>query len=189
MILGLVGAAGAGKTTVAEHLVATYGYAQISFAEPLKRLCCEQFGWDFARLDDPEYKKELCPVLGIPRREALKQIGMFFRGLDPDHWVKPARRSLDEMGDMIDTGTYEGVSFADVRFDNEVQLVKDAGGLIVLIERTDGLTVDPDGGVMEELHKRIVPDYTLSAAFGIPNVKSAADAMMKLINQFDGEGS
>ena len=43
-IIGLSGAAGCGKDTVADHLIAEHGYSKISFAAPIKRAIEAMFG-------------------------------------------------------------------------------------------------------------------------------------------------
>ena len=41
MIIGVAGLAGSGKNAVAEILVKKYGFAMVSFADPLKRYAME----------------------------------------------------------------------------------------------------------------------------------------------------
>lgn len=46
-VIGIVGRAGSGKDSLANHLRRCYGSGvKLSFAAPLKRLCCRLFGWD-----------------------------------------------------------------------------------------------------------------------------------------------
>ena len=55
-VIGLIGAAGSGKSSVALRLVERFRFSEYSFAEPLKQLCAEQFGWDYDKLNDLGYK-------------------------------------------------------------------------------------------------------------------------------------
>lgn len=55
--VGLVGAAGAGKDSVADVLVDQLGFKKLGFADPLRRLCVRLFGWDLERLTVLEYKE------------------------------------------------------------------------------------------------------------------------------------
>lgn len=59
MIVGLVGAAGSGKSSVANHLVEVHGFVEMSFAAPLKDLAARLFGWDRSRVDELVYKEAL----------------------------------------------------------------------------------------------------------------------------------
>ena len=55
-LIGIAGAAGAGKDTVANHLVQHYGYTVYKFADPLKRMLCDFFGWPMDAWEDREWK-------------------------------------------------------------------------------------------------------------------------------------
>jgi hypothetical protein len=57
LVLGIVGAAGCGKSTAMKELRVRRAVQDYSVAWPLKRLCCQLFGWDFNRLDDLAYKE------------------------------------------------------------------------------------------------------------------------------------
>ena len=46
MIIGICGLIGSGKGTVSDHLVDTYGFEKISFADKLKDAVSELFGWN-----------------------------------------------------------------------------------------------------------------------------------------------
>ena len=48
MIIGITGQppAGSGKDTVADFLVKEYGFVSVAFADPMKRICADVFGWD-----------------------------------------------------------------------------------------------------------------------------------------------
>lgn len=58
VVIALTGLAGSGKDSVANHLVAKHGFAIARFSDPLKRLCCRLFGWDYERVNDLDYKEE-----------------------------------------------------------------------------------------------------------------------------------
>jgi hypothetical protein len=56
-IIGIAGLAGAGKDSIARHLIEHFGYEKEAFARRLKELCARLYGWDVARLDDLTYKE------------------------------------------------------------------------------------------------------------------------------------
>ena len=56
-LFAICGLAGAGKDSLANHLIAKYGFAKAGFAFPLKQLCCDLYGWDFASLENLAYKQ------------------------------------------------------------------------------------------------------------------------------------
>lgn len=64
-IITLAGEAGAGKDSVADVLVDQLGFVKLGFANPLRRLCYQLFGWNIVRLVSDtrlgtafDYKKE-----------------------------------------------------------------------------------------------------------------------------------
>lgn len=55
-IIGLVGRAGAGKDTVADHLVAKYGFVRIAFADKLKQIVSDLYCVPIEHFHDRELK-------------------------------------------------------------------------------------------------------------------------------------
>ncbi len=142
VILGLVGSAGAGKSTVGNFLSKEYGFRVDSFAAPLKDVVAAAFSlprhllegdtdesrrWREARLEDWSVRlgKHVTP------RILLQEVGTeVFRGYYKDIWVTSA---------MDRAKQYEDVVFTDVRFANEMEAIKQAGGYNILIHR-EGFT-------------------------------------------------
>jgi len=129
MIIGICGLIGSGKGTVAEYLEKEEGFVHLSFAEKLKDAVSEIFGWDRDMLEGatPESRVEREQVdkwwasrLDIPNlspRLALQLIGTeAMRGAFADNiWVAATERIVD---------AYEDVVISDVRFPNEIAMIK-----------------------------------------------------------------
>lgn len=129
IVIAMRGAARHGKDTVADHLVKNYMFARTGFSYPLKRLCCEQYGWDFAKLNDgSNYKDEQDPNLpdGWTRRKVLCHVGTeCFRYIDPLHWVKKTVQAVARLTDSRrDPFLRRNVVVTDVRFPNEVDALR-----------------------------------------------------------------
>ena len=194
MLIGIIGAAGAGKSTVAKHLVTMHGFAETSFAAPLKRLCADQFGWNYTRLNDLDYKEQVDPFIGKTRRSVLQHIGTEgFRAVDPNHWVKQASKDIRDIQriESAEPGEplFDGVAVADVRFENEADAIRAGSGFIVLVERSDvrltvrqrlarrfkrGFGIHPS----ETLYLTYPTDYIISVPFGVANLHAATDRMV-----------
>jgi len=58
MIISITGRKGSGKTTLANELIKV-GFEKISFADKLKDLVCELYGWDRQKISDINYKEEI----------------------------------------------------------------------------------------------------------------------------------
>lgn len=77
-VVAVSGWAGSGKDTIANILIAEYGFKRVGFADPLKDTVAEQFGFDRASLDDQNQKN--LPLLDLPvelRDGFTKNLGTF----------------------------------------------------------------------------------------------------------------
>lgn len=188
ILIGVLGAAGAGKSTLADRLVATHGFQSYSFARPLKEMCAKMFGWDLSRLDELGYKEEQDPNLpeGWTRRKVLQHVGTeCFRAIDPDYWVKKGKAAIEQIRDQECDGScvswcpqQEGydVVIPDVRFANEIAAIREMGGWIIRIERPeDGVGTTSAAHVSEREWREATPDIVLRPALGVEHVQRHAD--------------
>jgi hypothetical protein len=122
MLIGLCGAAGAGKNTVAEMLV---GFRQIAFADPLYECVAAITGLPAERLRDRDAKEAVIDWLGKSPRQLLQIMGTEFgrEMVHPELWIKIAMARIAD-----DLAAGRNVVITDVRFDNEAQAVVAAGG-------------------------------------------------------------
>ena len=128
-IIGLTGKAGAGKTLVASML----GYRVIGLADPLYAAISAMLDVEVEDLLDRERKEVPIPWLGKSPRELLQTLGTDW-GRDlirPDLWTLLCRRRLEKMA----ADGVEGVAVCDVRFSNEVELVRSFGGEVWRVVR------------------------------------------------------
>lgn len=124
-LIGITGKARSGKDTLGAALVAR-GYKRVSFADALKRSVAIIAGEPEELYFDDASKEEVSPTLGVTRRSALQKVGNSMREvLNKDVWI---RRALLEAGDS-------DVVITDVRYDNEAQAVRLAGGIVVGLSR------------------------------------------------------
>ncbi len=76
VVIGIMGAAGSGKDTVAGFLVENHWFKKMSFAKTLKDIASVAFNWDRPLLegDTPEsrvWRETLDPFWGVTPRSAL----------------------------------------------------------------------------------------------------------------------
>lgn len=149
-VIGITGAAQAGKDTVAEYLVKNYGYIRYAFADKLKQFLLAQDPWfpamlpeegpygevfngTFVRLSaavrDHKWESvkrnlEVARLLQVTGTEAGRAV------LGDDVWVRQvkqdAQRVLSHGGRVV---------FSDVSFQNEADLVDSLGGTMIRITR------------------------------------------------------
>lgn len=106
MILGISGKAGSGKDAAASVLVREHGFVRVAFADALKRVVAQLFGWDDDRLWGPsERRSEPDPAWdGLTARRALQVIGTEVgRALHPDVWVRATMREIGIRQRMFQT--------------------------------------------------------------------------------------
>lgn len=129
--IGLLGANGAGKSTIADYLVAEHGYRKLSFAEPLRELAVLNEGWRRA-LDsvngDYVLAKEEYPHF----RQYLIDLGEGIRKYDPVYFVRALAQRITDMDPerpwVVD----------DVRMQVEVNFLHDMGFRFVHVVKEPG---------------------------------------------------
>lgn len=221
MIIGITGQAGAGKDTIAEHLVNKYRFIRVGLADPLKRICKEVYAFSDEQLwgpsekrnaGDPRYPRKcnVCGGVGNPDmlcmkhsgflspRYALQTLGTEWgRDCYSNTWIEygvrvaksleagyaryTAQEGLIEF--EKDLGEIGGVVFSDLRFKNEMDAIKNAGGLLVRVKRPgfDG-NVGVAGHASEEEQKTVTDDsfdFILNNTGTISDLLGEVDRMMK----------
>ena len=164
MLLGLAGAAGAGKDTCAQLLV-TSGFVQLAFADALRDEVAEAWRVDLAMLVDRGTKEWPIPALAtgncLDARFVHRMLELGYSPTEPrsarwvmQRWGTDYRRALDGDAYWIDHALqrlmrlrgqgHARVVITDVRFDNEVQAVRALGGACVQVLRPDTIALQAD---------------------------------------------
>jgi hypothetical protein len=141
MLIGIVGLIGSGKDTVADYLTNFHGFRRESFAGALKDAISAVFGWDRTLLEgrtasSRKWRETVdqwwSDRLGIPNltpRYILQQWGTeVCRGSFHDAiWIASLENRLRSATDDI--------VISDCRFPNEIESIRNAGGLIIRTSR------------------------------------------------------
>lgn len=144
-LIGICGSIGSGKDTAAQYLIDAHGYVRISFADTLKDAAAGVFGWDREMLEGKtsESRKERERIdnfwsnaLGRDwsPRIALQYLGteLFRNNLHPNIWVIAAEKRII---DKVAKGTASKFVISDVRFPNEITMIRRLGGEVWRIRR------------------------------------------------------
>lgn len=141
MIIGVCGFIGSGKDTIADYLVNVHGFRRESFANTLKDAVAAVFGWDRVMLEGRtkearEWREQVDPWwaerLDMPNltpRWVLQYWGteVCRRSFHDDIWIASVENKLRRSKDDI--------VISDCRFPNEIASIKQAGGVIVCVNR------------------------------------------------------
>lgn len=135
-IVGLMGAAGCGKDTVANFLVEKHGFQKMSFAKTVKDVASVAFDWDRSLLEGDTnesraWRERMDPYWNVTPRAALQLIGtdMFRDLISDDFWLKRLRKELEKATTPI--------VISDCRYENEADYIKALGGTIVYVQRDE----------------------------------------------------
>ena len=172
MIIGLTGKKRSGKDTAAQALVAR-GYTQLSFAAPLKAMIRALLAWaDYTpthidRMVDGDLKEHVA-LEGKTARYLMQSLGTEWgrEHVSPGIWVNLC----------IDKALRcQNAVISDVRFPNEAEAIRKAGGKIVKIFRrgTDASDSHPSEAI-----DLIQPDM---AIYNNWSVKDLHEAIVRYI--------
>ena len=139
-IIGLTGLAGSVKDTVRAMFEQDHGYSGLAFADPMRRMLAsliEYVGADPLYMSERAFKEALIPQVGASYRELAQTLGTEWgRAIRPDLWVRMAEARLDSLRHAHRGATEPlRVVISDVRFLNEAEWIRDAGGEVWRIER------------------------------------------------------
>jgi hypothetical protein len=133
-VVGLSGFAQSGKTTAALYLEKKYGIRRKHIAEPLRAMLAvllQANGMSsemISRYLEGDLKEKLIPELGVTSRFAQITIGTEWGRelINSDLWANTWKRGIADG---------ESVMNDSVRFPNEERVIKELGGLTILIKR------------------------------------------------------
>ena len=135
MIIGLCGAQGSGKDTVANILISEYGFVKLTFASTLKDVVAILFSWPRDLLEGLTEESRLwretvddfwsakLSISGFTPRKALQMIGtdLFRLHFNNDIWISIVENKI---GAMLKNNPNINIVISDCRFANEFSLIK-----------------------------------------------------------------
>lgn len=173
MLIGLIGYARSGKDTFAQHMVNDYEFTKLAFADPMREAL--QRLDPIIRIGDG-LTMNLSQALSSLDWEDLKMISPDVRPLMQKMGTEVGREMLGENVwvnlAMKKAEQHDNVVFSDVRFLNEAEAIKAAGGLIFRIVRPG------NGPVNEHVSESVLDDY--EADFTINNSGTVEDLNTKI---------
>lgn len=165
MIIGLLGRARSGKDTVANYISQQYPTYEICrIAQPIKDSLQCLYGWSDKHIEG--FLKEVTdPVINKSPRDAMIELGERVKSESgQDFFINMLLRK--HKGDII---------IPDVRFQNEVDRIREAGGIVIKVERPGCSSLPNENGI-----DQIKPDLSIWNSRSIENLHGI---IMQLNNQ------
>ena len=129
-VVGLTGLPRSGKDTAAQWFV-RHGYRRLGFADPLKEAAAVLLGRPLWQMhgEDGFDRETVLPEWGFSTRWFLQRLGTecLREQIRGDFWVQKMRNEIARFSSPV--------VITDVRFKNEVPLVRELGGIIIEIRR------------------------------------------------------
>ena len=174
-VIGICGQAAAGKDTLAKWFIGR-GYGRSGFADPIKWMLNQAFGFSPDDWEDRRWKEDAQSVLAysangdlmaIPPRYLAQWLGteVVRNNFGPDAWVNLWKQRWHDTGQPR-------VVVADVRFDNEVDAIHKLGGIVIRVTRKSDRSAHVymhDGEIEHRPHESEMTDGLL--AYSIDKMK------------------
>lgn len=139
VLIGLLGRKQSGKDTAANILLSQNDFIRLAFADPIKNICRELFGFS----EDQLYgnKEVIDEYWNVTPRTTFQyigaelfrnQIGNILPNVGNNFWVCCLERKYDN---IIDGNPDANVVITDVRYQNELEMIHKKGGIIIKIDR------------------------------------------------------
>lgn len=158
MIIGINGIAGAGKDTAADYISNKLSYVNIAYADEIKRIAMNLYGFSYEQLWGPSERRNECSPLypGLTARFVLQKLGTEVgRGIHKDTWVNKLFHDYENLfnsskiyskslgiifskDNNCDVNTNpKGLVIPDVRWPegNEGNAIRDRGGIVINVSR------------------------------------------------------
>ncbi len=190
IVIGLLGAAGAGKDTIGDILFDEFGFIRTHFGDPLYTEIEAAFRVPELILRARKTKEEDTELLAVERskdvvfvqrmidaghdiniprspRWILQRWGTEYRRADnPDYWVEKTEARIKTLGEQ----GVRGVTNTSVRFANELDLIRRLGGHSWLVLRAGARSAD-DGYASEQLWRHAKADLVIDNNGSIENLR------------------
>ena len=130
-LIGITGKARSGKDSLATHAWSKYGFTRIAFADPVKLAAQQKFGLTADQTWNDDLKEVVIPHWGLTPRQIFQREGTeagrnVFGG---DIWLRRFMLTYNMLKNTDD------IIVPDVRFDNESDLLRSLGGIIIEVRR------------------------------------------------------
>lgn len=140
MLIGLAGKKGSGKSTISKIICDKHNAIELAFADRLKEICSIVYNVPIDYFYNPKLKNKIIEKLNITSRKLMQIIGMKYREIGHDipeltvknPWIYNVEEKIREIHENKEDTL---IVISDVRFQDEHDMIKKNGGIIIKIIR------------------------------------------------------
>jgi hypothetical protein len=180
LLVGFAGTAGIGKSTLATLVSGWCNGIIIPYSKPLKESLVKLTGLSMDYFTDIELKEKIMPGLGKTPRQIMQLFGTEFvrNMIASDFWIWRMKQEFEKHQD-------KNIFIDDIRFNNEAQLIRDNGGIIIhLIRKYEKVTKESD-----HISELPITKHKWDMVFDISNQLPTISAMhiIDMLSEFNNE--
>lgn len=158
MLIGLHGKPRVGKDTLAAHLIKKFSLLRYGPSVRVKMTTAAMFDFPVEYLDDDNMKDQMDPFWGMTYRQMAQKVGKESSRdvFGDDIWMRHVEKKLKELGTVIDgipVGQMmyhaKGLILADVRYESEINWIKNYGGDVIFIIRNNAPKSSDTGHIVD----------------------------------------
>lgn len=171
-LIGICGHAGSGKDTLANGIASMDVYFVYHFADPIKAAINVMFGFGPVNWENRDWKEEPIEWLDGRRPPSPRYLAQTLGTewgreiIDGQIWLKIAQQKFARVNTtaQMEGGRIVGLGMIipDVRFENEAQWIKDAGGLLLEVVRPGQEIISENGHASEAGFDPALIDATIT---------------------------
>ena len=175
MIIGLTGAAFAGKDSAANYLSRAHNFSVFAFADPIRKALIAGLDLD-PSVFQPENKETVIDWLGISPRQLMQSLGTDWgrERVCASIWVNLMLRRIKRSAHSGDVD----IVISDVRFLREAQLIYSIGGTVWRVIRPHAATTAHAHHVSELEGAGIVVERNIINDGTLEQLYEAVDAIL-----------
>ncbi len=214
MLISLTGNTGVGKDTMADYMMARYGFVKISMADPFKRIAKEVYDfsdeqlWGPAEARNQEDKRYHRPDGTFLTARIVTQLlgNELSRLAYPETWINYMQRVVkkiraggfysERQGAFLlpnKKSNYAGIIVSSCRFRNEIEAIKAMGGSTIRLKRpalsTKSFTTTGIQKHVSETEQLALPDdfftHVIQVPEGISQFHKVIDSFMQKLTNRD----
>ncbi|MGI0076099.1 MAG: hypothetical protein ACREAU_01680 [Nitrosopumilaceae archaeon] len=136
VLIGIHAKPKSGKDTLANYIVKKYSFLKYGPSFPVKETASTMFNVPINYFWDENLKEEVIPYWNMSPRVMAQMVGTeCSRNIfGNDFWMRHVECKWKE---ILHQSRYQGMILADVRYENEVEWIKQHEGVVIYLDRPD----------------------------------------------------